>query len=62
MARTPRLKRFMLTSVDGLNCAVLSDQVKSLDWKVRKAKKKSVVSPEVLLHVRAKIKALLVIK
>ena len=52
----------VLTSVDGVNCAVLSDQVKSLDWKVRKAKKKSVVSPEVILHVRAKIKALLAIK
>ena len=52
----------VLTSVDGVNCAVLSDQVKSLDWKVRKAKKKSVLSPEVLLHVRAKIKALLAIK
>ena len=52
----------VLTSVDGVNCAVLSDQVTSLDWKVRKAKKKSVVSPEVMLHVRAKIKALLVIK
>ena len=51
----------VLTSVDGVNCAVLSDQVKSLDWKVRKAKKKSVVSPEVMLHVRAKIKALLAI-
>ena len=52
----------VLTSVDGVNCAVLSDQVKSLDWKVRKARKKSVVSPEVIVHVRAKIKALLAIK
>ncbi len=52
----------VLTSVDGVNCAVLSDQVKSLDWKVLKAKKKSVVSPEVIVHVRAKIKALLAIK
>ena len=52
----------VLASVDGLNCAVLSDQVKSLDWKVRKANPKSVASPEVMLHVRAKIKALLVIK
>ena len=52
----------VLTSVDGVNCAVLSDQVKSLDWKVRKAKKKSVVSPDVMSHVRAKIKALLAIK
>lgn len=49
------------TSVDGLDCAVLSDQLKSLDWKVRKARKKAEVGPDVMLHVRAKIKALLVI-
>ena len=41
--------------------SVMSDQIKSLDWKVRKAKKKAVVSSEVMLHVRAKIKALLLI-
>ena len=51
----------VLTEVDGLACAVLSDQVKSLDWRVRKAKKKAAVAPEVMLHVRAKIKALLMI-
>jgi mRNA interferase MazF len=33
--------------------------VKSLDWKVRRAKKKAEVSAEVMLHVRAKLKALL---
>jgi mRNA interferase MazF len=49
------------TVVDGVECAVLSDQVKSLDWKVRRARKKSAVSPEAMLHVRAKIKALLMI-
>lgn len=52
----------VVTEVDGVQSAVLSDQVKSLDWKVRKAKQKSAVSPEVMLHVRAKIKALLVLK
>ena len=52
----------VLTSTDDMDCVVLSDQVKSLDWKVRKAKRKSVVSPEVMVHVRAKIKALLAIK
>jgi mRNA interferase MazF len=41
---------------------VLSDQVKSLDWRVRKAKKKGAVSEEVLQEVRAKIKALLQIR
>jgi mRNA interferase MazF len=49
----------VVTQVDGLDCAVLSDQVKSLDWKARKAKKKAVVPPDVMLHVRAKLKALL---
>ena len=51
----------VVTLVDGVDCAVLSDQVKSLDWKVRKAKKKAVVPAEVRLHVRAKMKALLMI-
>ena len=51
----------VVTQVDGLDCAVWSDQVKSLDWKARKAKKKAVVPPEVMLHVRAKLKALLMI-
>ena len=51
----------VVTQVDGLDCAVLSDQVKSLDWKAGKAKKKAVVPSEVTLHVRAKIKALLMI-
>ena len=49
----------VVAQVDGVDCAVLSDQVKSLDWKVRQAKKKGVVSAEVMLHVRAKMKALL---
>ena len=39
--------------------AILSDQVKSLDWKVRRAKKNAEVSAEVMRHVRAKLKALL---
>lgn len=49
----------VVTQVEGVDCAVLSDQVKSLDWKVRRAKKKAVISAEVMLHVRAKLKALL---
>jgi mRNA interferase MazF len=49
----------VVTQVDGVDSAVLSDQVKSLDWKVRRAKKKAVVNADVLLHVRAKMKALL---
>jgi mRNA interferase MazF len=47
--------------VDGVASAVLSDQLKSLDWKVRHAKKKGVVTADVMAHVRAKIKALLTI-
>ncbi len=52
----------VLTQVDGQEGVVLSDQVKSLDWRVRKAKKKGTVEEEVLLDVRAKIKALLGIR
>lgn len=51
----------VLTDVSGVAGAVLSDQVKSLDWRARKAKKKGSVSASVMQHVRAKIKALLVI-
>jgi mRNA interferase MazF len=49
----------VLAEVDGVSCAVLSDQVKSLDWKVRKARRKGVATSDVMLHTRAKIKALL---
>jgi mRNA interferase MazF len=47
----------VVTQVDGVDSVVLSDQLKSLDWKVRRAKKKAVVSADVLAHVRAKMKA-----
>jgi mRNA interferase MazF len=50
------------TSADGVEGVVLSDQVKSLDWKQRRARKKGSVDASVLLEVRAKIKALLQIK
>ena len=39
--------------------AALADRVKSLDWKSRKAARKSRVSPDELADVRAKIHALL---
>lgn len=52
----------VLTQVDGQEGVVLSDQVKSLDWRVRQAKKKGTVPKEVLHEVRAKIKALLGIR
>jgi mRNA interferase MazF len=38
---------------------VLTDQVKSLDWRVRKATRKGKVSAEELADVRAKILALI---
>ena len=38
---------------------VLADQVKSLDWRVRRAKRKSRASAEELAEVRAKIVALI---
>ncbi len=49
----------VVTGVDGVDCAVLSDQVKSLDWKIRRAKKKAEASADVMVHVKAKLKALL---
>ena len=52
----------VLTHIDDQDGVVLSDQVKSLDWRVRKAKKKGAVSAQVMQEVRAKIKALLAIK
>jgi mRNA interferase MazF len=38
---------------------VLADQVKSFDWRARKAVRKSKASPEELAEVRAKIRALI---
>ena len=51
----------VMTEVDGIPSAVLADQVKSLDWKVCNAKRKGTVAADVMVHVRAKIKALLLI-
>lgn len=39
--------------------AVLADQVKSIDWRARKATKKGRVKAEVLTEVQAKIRSLL---
>jgi mRNA interferase MazF len=38
---------------------VLADQLKSLDWRARGASRKGAVPPEILMDVKAKIKALL---
>jgi len=39
--------------------AVLADQIKSLDWRRRRAKRKGAVAPAELAEVRAKIRALI---
>lgn len=39
--------------------AVLADQVKSLDWRKRRAKRKGTISASELAEVRAKIRALI---
>jgi mRNA interferase MazF len=41
--------------------AVLADQVKSLDWRARKAARKGKVDAHVLAEVQAKIRALLML-
>jgi mRNA interferase MazF len=38
---------------------VLADQIKSVDWRARRATRKGSVSPRVLAEVQAKLKALL---
>jgi len=52
----------VLLEVAGQKCVVLSDQVKSLDWKIRKARKKDSAPVAVMVEVRAKIRALLAIR
>jgi mRNA interferase MazF len=49
----------VLVEMDGVKSVVLSDQVKSLDWKIRKAKFKDKVTLDALVQVRAKAKSLL---
>jgi mRNA interferase MazF len=51
----------VVVRIAGVDSAVLSDQVKSLDWRARRARKKEVVSDDVMIEVRARIKALLMI-
>jgi mRNA interferase MazF len=58
---TPQIKNYPFEVVlAGMpSSAVLADQVKSLNWRSRKAKRKGKVSVEELTDVRAKIVALL---
>ncbi len=58
---TPQIKNYpfeVLISDDPAS-VVLADQVKSLDWRSRKAKRKGSVSQDELAEVRAKIIALI---
>ena len=60
---TTRIKGYPFEVVvsDDPPSAVLADQIKSLDWRARKAKLKGQVPSDVLADVRAKLKALLLI-
>ena len=50
---------FELVVAENPPSAVLAEQVKSLDWRVRKAKRKGVVATGVPDEVRGKIRALI---
>ena len=52
----------VLLDAAGQKTVVLSDQVKSLDWKVRRAKKMETAPAPAMTEVRAKLKALLAIR
>ena len=45
--------------ITGVDCAILSDQIKSLDWRARQAKRKATATPDTMLHVKGKMQALL---
>ena len=49
----------VIIQAQGISSAVLSDQIKNLDWRARKATLKGKASPEEVDEVRAKIAALL---
>ncbi len=49
----------VVTAVDGKPGVVLADQVKSLDWHARGAKRAATVPPEIVEEVLAKLGALL---
>jgi mRNA interferase MazF len=49
----------VLTEVEGTPSVIIADQVKSLDWSARNAKKKDEVSPEALRQVRGRIISLI---
>ncbi|WJS87144.1 endoribonuclease MazF [Paracoccus sp. TOH] len=58
---TTKLKGYPFEVVISQNppSAILADQIKNLDWRARKARRKGEVTAAVLADVRAKLKALL---
>jgi mRNA interferase MazF len=50
---------FEVIDEDDPPSVVLADQVKSVDWRARRAERKGRVSPALLAEVRAKVRALL---
>jgi len=58
---TTKLKGYPFEVIISQNppSAILADQIKNLDWRARKAKRKGEVTAAVLADVRAKLKALL---
>ncbi len=58
---TTKLKGYPFDVVISQNppSAILANQIKNLDWRARKAKRKGEVTAAVLADVRAKLKALL---
>jgi mRNA interferase MazF len=58
---TSRLKGYVFEVVVSADppSAVLADQIKSLDWRARRAQPKGKVASQVLIEVQAKIRALL---
>lgn len=58
---TSKIRNYPFEVVDSRDppSVVLADQVKSLDWRARKAVRKGMVSPATLAEVQAKIRALL---
>ena len=58
---TTRIKNYPFEAVVGAESpsAVLADQVKSLDWKKRRARRKGCVTSVELAEIRAKLRALI---
>ena len=58
---TTKIKGYVFEVVisDRPPSAILADQIRSFDWRARRAVRKGAVEPRVVAEVRAKIKALL---